>query len=72
MKTPTSNEILGEFVLAHACGLELPRRARLYRALAEVIGDEKDAAQFIALANDCDAIERKHQQLVLDFKRRAL
>ena len=71
MKKPTPNQIVGEFALEHSGALDLKKRAKLYRALAEMIGDEKDAARFIAMAKEFDAVRRKHRQLVLDFKRRA-
>jgi hypothetical protein len=69
-KQPTS--ILFDFVLEKAADETAARRVRLYRALASVIGNESDAVTLVTLADDLEAIERKHRQLVLDFKRRAL
>lgn len=68
----SANEIIADFVLDHAPVLDVSRRARLYRAVAEVIGDEKDAQRFTSLAKDLEEFERKHGQLALNFKRRAL
>ena len=67
-----STSVLFDFVLEKAAEETASRRVQLYRALASVIGHEKEAITLITLADDLEAIERKHRQLVLDFKRRAL
>ena len=63
--------LIYEFVLERVSDEPLERRAQIYRALATVIGREDLAAQLIAHANSLDEIERRHAQLVLDFKRGA-
>lgn len=63
--------LLFEFVLEKA-GDELPaRRASLYRALAKVVGNEREAVALNTLATDCEAIDAAHAQLVFDFRKRA-
>lgn len=68
MRNPTN--VLTEFVLAKLDGEPVTKRARIYRALANV-ATPKDRKRFEQLAADCDAITNAHDQLVLDFKRRA-
>lgn len=58
-------------VLETAPTLALRPRAQLYRDTAEVLADRHHGGHLLKLADECEAIERKHQQLVLDFKRRA-
>ena len=50
----------------------LARRAQLYRDLSAISGDRSQAQQLVGLADGCEAIERKHQQLQLDFQRASL
>jgi hypothetical protein len=71
MSAETPAQIVCTYVLMKAADEAPSRRGRLYRALAAVVGNEADATSLLALADDCDAIERKHQQLVLNFKGRA-
>ena len=76
MPESPAQEICG-FVLEHLEKADALRQARLYRALAAVIGNEAEAARLIALANDLDGIQAqlalihdRHQQVLFDFKRR--
>lgn len=69
---PNAADRLVAHVLNTAGALSLTARAQLYRDSAELIASEKDAVVLNFLAAECEAIERNHAQLVLDFKRRAL
>ena len=60
-----------EFALQHAPEVALHRRTQLYRDLAELTPDESRARDLNTLANELEAIEARHEQLVMDFKRRA-
>jgi len=40
--------------------------------LSAISGDRSQAQQLVGLADGCEAIERKHQQLQLDFQRASL
>lgn len=71
MNTP-ARQLLTEFVLEKAAAEALPLRMQLYRALAaELPETTPEFQQLTALADDIEAIEEKHLQLVLDFKRNA-
>lgn len=67
MKKPSPNEIVGEFVLSRSHDLPVAKRISLYRAMGEMIGDESDARQFIAIADDLASAELKVRQLALNF-----
>ena len=60
---------LYSFVLEKLPDESTAKRARLSRALATIIADEKAALQLNALADECDRIDRLHVQLVLNFQR---
>lgn len=62
---------LYEFVLAKLDSEPVGARCKLMRSLSLIIGDEMVSNQLNALADELEQIERKHRQLVLDFKRRA-
>jgi neutral trehalase len=70
MRKP-AHEIL-EFVLEKAAAEKPARRAELYRALAAVAPSEHDVRRLTELAAEIEAIETKHNQLLLDFKRACL
>ena len=46
------------------------RRARIFRALADIIGDETYAAVLIERAEAAEALQRADGQLALNFRRR--
>ena len=62
---------LHAFVIEKAAEENPARRARLFRALARVSGNKEDAERLHCLALQCDELDGNHQQLLLDFKRRA-
>ena len=64
-------QLLCGFVLEKSAEVAAPQRARLYRALAAVIGNPDETAKLNTLAAALEAIDEQHRQLVLDFKRRA-
>jgi hypothetical protein len=61
-----------DFVLEQAASQSAARRIGLYRDLADIAGTTHEAKQLTALANELEAVEAHHQQLVLDFKRRSI
>ena len=60
-----------DFVLAQSESQPLAVRIGLYRDLAAIAGTARQANNLLALADELEAVEAKHQQLVLDFKRRS-
>lgn len=66
------NAELVEFILEKVAGEPLEKRAQLYRLIVLSCSDQDLTASVRALADECDEIERRHRQLVLDFKRRSL
>ena len=56
-----------EFVLAQLDNQPPRRRAELYRALARLISDEAAIPELVKLADDLDAIQRRHRQLTLNL-----
>ena len=54
------------YVLERLDGEPVNKRVRIYRALAEVAIPD-DAKRFLALANECEAVDVAHQQLAFDF-----
>jgi hypothetical protein len=65
MSTPLQD--LHAFVLAESFRLPAARRARIYRALADIVGDEVAARELIQLAMDLEAIDRRSRQLLLNL-----
>ena len=61
---------VSEFVLDQLEHQPVAKRVEIYRDLAQLAANPKEAARFMQLATDLDAIDRSHRQLVLDFKRR--
>lgn len=69
-----ARNVLTEFVLERMELEPIAKRIELLRSLAifNVSGSPKEREELHALADELEQIERKHRQLVLDFKRRAL
>ncbi|MBM3851601.1 MAG: hypothetical protein FJ399_00435 [Verrucomicrobia bacterium] len=63
---------IAEFVIEKAADEPMMTRAQLYRDLASLVVDENTARALIALSVELEQIERRHEQLVLDFKKAAL
>ena len=62
---------LHEFLLEQLHLVPITKRIGLMRALAAVVGSARHARELRAMATELEKIEAQHQQLVLDFKRRA-
>lgn len=63
--------VITEFVLDRLPSEPMQKRAEVYRALSTIVAPAEQKS-LTALADECEAIERHHQQLALDFQRRAL
>jgi hypothetical protein len=59
---------LYEFALERFQDAPVIKRGRLCRALALIIGDEGHARTLNTLADELEAIEARHQQLLLDLR----
>jgi hypothetical protein len=59
-----------DLVLETAQNLQPTKRARICRGLAEIIGDEKFAADLLRHAKAADALQRQSKQLLLRFRAR--
>lgn len=72
MSAAARNAITG-FVLDRMEAEPIAKRIELLRSLAilDTNAAPKEREHFHALADELEQIERKHRQLVLDFKRRA-
>ncbi len=66
----TPLEILEEFILEKASGEPIRRRLLIYRALACQIKDLNFKKELNALAQELEAAEHHHQQLLLSFRTR--
>ena len=66
----TPRAILDCFVLEQIASLPLAKRTLLYRAFAAECADRDLKKRVIDLADECEAIEREHQQLVLQLQAR--
>ena len=67
-----ARKLLIDYVLEQCVRETLPVRLQLYRALAaDLPEDSEEFRQLTGMADELEAIEEKHQQLALDFKRRA-
>ena len=51
----------------HAQSLPVPRRAKLYRGLAEFCGSHEQAAEFNQLAGDLEAADRRSREFAFKF-----
>lgn len=67
MPTEPSLSPLYHFVVEKAPDALPERRAKIYRALAAIIGNENDARALVALAAECEALELRCRQLELNF-----
>lgn len=64
-------QILNEFVLERVAEVPLHRRITILRALAALLPAKSTKSRaLLAMADELQAIEERHQQLLLDFKRR--
>ena len=63
--------IIAEFVMERLEGETIARRILLNRALSALTVDIQEQKSLNQMADELEAIQRKHQQLLLDFKRRA-
>ena len=71
MNSPAS-ELLCSFVIEKAAEESISRRILLYRAVAAHVAEASPQFEELTkLADELDEIERRHAQLVLDFKRGA-
>lgn len=59
-----------DFILARIAEQPVPERIALYRALAAETDDAQVAKCCRSLADELEAIDRRHLQLALDYKRR--
>lgn len=59
--------IIVDFVLAQAQAQPVAKRAELYRALSAISGTSEQGAELARMAEELAAIERRHQQLHLNF-----
>jgi hypothetical protein len=64
-------ELLTEYILEKLSEEPVGKRILLYRAIAIETKCPVLTAACRRLANELEAIEARHEQLVLDFKRRA-
>lgn len=60
--------IISGFVLDHLAEQPLARRITLTRALAELAPTNHERRQLIAMADDLETVERRHQQLLFNFR----
>lgn len=63
----TPHQDLYLLVLESAPALHPERRARIFRALADIIGDERFAADLIKRAEANEAVQKADGQLPLSF-----
>jgi hypothetical protein len=68
----TPRQLLNSFVLEQAQSQPIELRKLIYLALAAESQSKEFKAQCNGLAEHLSEIERKHQQLLLDFKRGAI
>ncbi len=53
---------LYSFVVEQAPAAHPVRRAKVYRGLALIVGDEQDAATLLVLADECEQLEQDCRQ----------
>lgn len=68
MKEPA--RLIVGYILGRLPEEPLARRLELTRALSHLAASSEEAATLIKMADDLEAIERAHVQLLLDFRRR--
>lgn len=66
----TAHQELYAHVLETAPDLHPSRRAKIFRALADIIGDEAFANDLLGRAEACEALQRADGQLPLNFRMR--
>ncbi len=67
--TNPARRLLVEFVLERSVEEPLSKRGALYRALAaELPGCSEEFKALMAMADELEAIEARHQQLLLDLR----
>lgn len=67
---PKPGTVLTEYILARLSEEPIARRIQITRALAALAPTQQEARTFLKMANDLEAIERTHEQLLLNFQRR--
>lgn len=65
----TPHQDLYLLVLESAPALHPARRARIFRALADIIGNERFASDLIQRAQANEALQQQDGELALDFKK---
>lgn len=60
-----------DFAFEQAAAQPAVRRIQLYRDLAAIASTAHESRALLALADELQAIEQRHEQLRLDFKRRS-
>ncbi|HYE33525.1 MAG TPA: hypothetical protein VEH27_19040 [Methylomirabilota bacterium] len=58
------------FVVDRAQNEPVSKRVELYRALADVCGDEKESLKFSDLAEQLEATAAQERQIAFDFRNR--
>lgn len=64
-------KIICEFATAHLHEVSIEQRIKLTRALASLAPTNKQSRALARMADELEEIERRHQQLLLNFRRRA-
>jgi hypothetical protein len=62
---------LTDYILEKVPSEPARRRAKIYRALADVTPIRSEQKRLRALANECDLLDAEHDQIVFEFHRRA-
>lgn len=60
--------VLADFVLERIDAEPLGRRVTITRALAAVTVNQAQRAELLAMANELEAIQHRHNQLLLNFR----
>lgn len=68
---PKPSAIITDFVLSRLEGETVKKRIKILTALSALTPSKTDRAEIQANVAGLRAIETRHRQLVLDFKRRA-
>lgn len=64
-----ARQLITDYVLEHSAKEPLSLRMSLYRAIAaDLPADAPEFHQLTDMADELEAIERRHQQLLLNFK----
>lgn len=62
-----NRQALIQFVLDQALSQPVSNRIEIYRALAEMVGDQKESNKLLSMANDLETFEREHARFTFDF-----